>query len=803
MQPFSGVGRAFDALEIQIPVGGEGPAVPAPDIVVELAPGVEAEGFAPAPPPEPPVPFGANLALHLPETELTRIGLELKQWVDQDLSTRAEWDRAIRNGLDYLGLKYEERTEPWEKACGIYHPVLAEAVIGFQSNAILEIFPAGGPVKAKLAGQVTPQKEQQARRVVEDMNDLLVRRMPGYRGDTEQLLFDLAFSGSAFRKVYADPMTGEPVAAFVPAKDFVVPYGTPDLKSAPRYTHVFSMPPNDIRKLQKHGEQFYRDIPVPDSQIQIDQIAEKQGQLKGFSIVGGISADRDPITLCETHADLNIAGFEDPDGIQLPYIVTFVRDTGAVLSIRRNWNEADQWKRKIVHFVAYYYVPGLGGLYGLGLVHLVGGLARGATSIIRQLVDAGTLSNLPAGFKSRSMRVRGGEDTPLAPGEWRDIETASGDLTRSIVPLPYKEPSAVLANLLIALVDEARRTASIADMKIKDVSSDAPVGTALAIFERAFKVMSAVQARLHASLAQEFALIEDVIRRSGQAEYEIDFAPEEKVLRAADYDARIDVIPVSDPNAATMAQRVMQHQAALQLASQAPQFYDLPELHRNMLGALGFRDAERIVPRRAEAPRADPVQENMRLLSNQPVKAFQDQDHDAHITVHMALVGDQSIARVMGQSPLSGAFQSAVYAHLAEHIGMRFRVGIERHLGFALPDGQAGAIPDIEGPLSHAIAQASEKLKQETADQEMRTRAQQMAEDPVIQMQREELALRRMRVQIEAMKVQGDLAIERDSLKQKSLSDAAKNAVDERIAQLEAEVDVLIAKIREAGRAGS
>lgn len=800
-----GAQNGLDILEVPISVGAasSAPSVQLPPevTVVEVEDGVEVV-IGGGPDPSAPVAFDANLANFMSAGDLASVGLALKQDVENDLLTRADWERTISSGLDYLGINYENRMDPWPGACGVYHPVLLEAILSFQSNAIMEIFPPGGPVKAALVGPANPEKERQAWRVAEDLNYLLTKKLPGYRADTEQLLFDLAFCGSAFRKVYPDPYTGVPTPVFVPAKDFVAPYGTTSLQDAPRYTHITRMDINEIRKLQTTDpvDPYFRNTQVLETIVSgQDTISEKQLSLKGLE---NVDIGKNPVELYECHVNLDLPGFEDPDGIARPYIVTLVRDTGEVLRIRRNWEEGDPLKRKLVHFVAYYYIPGLGGIYGLGLIHLIGGLARGATSILRQLVDAGTLANLPSGFKTRSMRVKGGDDRPFAPGEWRDTDTPSGDLAKAIFPLPYKEPSTVLATLLGGLVEEARQTASIADLKIKDVSASAPVGTTLAIFERAFKVMSAIQARLHASLGQEFSLVAEIIRRSGAGEYEWDLPPAEKGLRGKDYDARIDVVPVSDPNAATMAYRVMQYQAALQLAAQAPQIYDLPELHRGMLSALGMRDADKIVPRKGQGPRLDPVSENQRMLVNQPVKAYQDQDHDAHITVHLMLVGDESVAKVMGQSPLSGAFQSSVYAHIAEHIGMKFRADVERHLGFPLPPQEAAGIQDIEEPLSKAIADAVGRLKQEVSRKESQEKAEQAAQDPLIQIQLQELEIKKMAAQAQLIKIQGQLAVEREKLAGSQMETEAKIASQERIAQLTAEVDVLIAQMKEMQNAG-
>lgn len=703
------------------------------------------------------VPFDANLAEHLDDTELHTMASDLVAAFDADKQSRSEWSKTLVKGLELLGMKFEERSTPWPGACGVFHPLLTEAAVRFQAQSIMETFPAAGPVKTQIEGAISEDKVKQARRVQQDMNYLLTERMPEYRSEHEKMLFNLALAGTALKKLYYDPALGRPVSMFVPAEDFVVPYGVSDLVSAPRYTHIMRRYPNEVRKLQVSG--FYRDVELPDPTPDYSEVQKKKDEISGDE--PSVDYD-DRHALLEMHVDLDIPGFEDvdddgePTGIALPYVVTIEKSSMIVLSIRRNWKEGDPHKTKQVWFADYHYIPGMG-FYSFGLVHLVGGIAKSATSILRQLVDAGTLANLPGGLKSRGLRIKG-DSSPIMPGEFRDVDVASGSIREAITFLPYKEPSAVLAQLLGSLVEEGRRFASIADIEVGDSNQEAPVGTTLALMERAMKVMSAVQARLHASMKIEFRLLTDIVKDFLPAEYEYETDP--GASRRADYDDRVDVIPVSDPNATTMSQRVVQYQAALQLAQQAPPgMYDLPELHRQMLEVLGIRNVEKIIPTTAEKKPQDPVTENMALLAGKPVKAFIYQDHEAHIRVHMAAMQDPKIAAMIGQSPQAQALGAAAQAHLAEHLGFAYRQQIEKQLGVPLPPPEETLPEDIEVQVSRMVADAAERLLNANKAQASQQQAQQMQQDPVVQMQQQELAIKQGELQRKAQKDQIDAAL--------------------------------------------
>jgi len=609
-----------------------------------------------------------NLALYIEDSVLTTIATELVGLFDADKDSRKEWEQTYLKGLDLLGLKIEQRTQPWDGACGVFHPMLSEAVVRFQAQSIQEIFPARGPVMTKILGQQTPERLAQAERVQEYLNYLLTENMSEYRSETEKMLFSLALAGSAFRKVYYDPNLGRFASLFVPAEDFVVSYGTPDLYTCERATHVMKKTPNEVRKLQVSG--FYVDVDLPASTPDLSNVQKKYN-----SLTGDESIDLDGRhTLLEMLIDYDLPGFEDilngmPTGVALPYVITIDKSSRTILSIRRNWYEGDPEKKRRQHFVHYTYLPGLG-FYGFGLVHIVGGLAKSATSILRQLVDAGTLSNLPGGLKTRGLRIKG-DDTPIMPGEFRDVDIPSGTLRENITFLPYKEPSQVLYSLLGNIVEEGRRFASQADMKVADMNNEAPVGTTLALLERSMKVQSAVQARLHASMKKELKILAGLVKDFGPREYPYDIQGKE--LTAEDFDDRIDIVPVSDPNAGTMAQRIMKYQAALQLASSAPNLYNMPLLHRQMLDTLGIQDAAEIVQAPEEVPPTDPVTENMRVLNNQPVKAFIYQDHEAHIQTHISFIQDPKIQELAGQSPNAQAMQGAIAAHIAEHLAFKYR----------------------------------------------------------------------------------------------------------------------------------
>jgi hypothetical protein len=679
--------------------------------------------------------FEENLAEELDAKELLSIADEVLENIRIDMDSRKDWERTYADGIRLLGLKMEERTEPWDGACGVYHPILSEAVVKFQSETSLATFPPSGPVKTQIVGKMTREKQDAASRVQEDMNYQLTEEMPEYRSEHERLLWSLPITGSAFKKVYFDPSLNRQVAMFVPAEDIIVPYGASDLHSSPRITHRLRKTENEIRKLMAQG--FYKDVDLPDPQEVRTEIERRQNEETGIS---AIKDDR--YTIYECHCEYDLPGYEDKkDGhttqIALPYVITML-STGEILAVRRNYLEDDAFKRRRMHFVHYIYIPGYG-FYGFGLIHLVGGFAESATSILRQLVDAGTLSNLPGGFKSKDLRVKG-DDTPIAPGEWRDVDVTGLSLKDSIIPLPYKEPSGTLYQLLNTIVEEGRRFASIADLKIADMSGQTPVGTTLAILERTLKVQSAVHARVHVAMRHEFKLLAKIIRDYTPPVYKYTVEGT-RFAKMDDYDL-VDVIPVSDPNATTMAQRVIQYQAALQLAQGAPDIYNIPLLHRQMLEVLGIKDVDKIVPLEDDFKPEDPVSENMAILKSKPVKAFLYQDHKAHIQVHMNLAQDPLIQKMVGQSPNAAALQAAMQAHIAEHMAFQYRVEIEKMLGVSLPPEDDQLPEDVEVELSRLIAQASDKLLQKDQAMAQQEQAQQQAQDPIIQMQQAEFQLK-------------------------------------------------------------
>lgn len=697
--------------------------------------------------------FDANLAEEMPEGDLQELADDILDMIRIDKNSRKDWERTYVEGLELLGLKLEERTEPWEGACGVYHPILSESVVKFQSETIIETFPPAGPVKTKIIGKVTKEKEDAAARVREDMNYELTEKMVEYRSEHERLLWSLPIAGSAFKKVYFDPVLGRPMAMFVPAEDIIVPYGASDMISAPRITHRMRKTPNQLRKLQVSG--FYRDIEVSEPTREINELQEKKDEESGMTY-----SEDDRYMIYEVHIDYDLPGYEDPDGIALPYVITLA-STGEVLAIRRNYLEDDPAKEKRLHFTHYTYIPGFG-FYGFGLIHLVGGFAKSATSILRQLVDAGTLSNLPGGFKSKDLRVKG-DDTPIAPGEWRDVDVTGVTIKDSIVPLPYKEPSRTLYELLGTIVTEGRKFASVADLKVGDMSNQAPVGTTLAILERALKVMSAVQARVHAAMKSEFKLIAGLVRDYTPSTYlyEVD-GPQR--AKKADYDTT-EIIPVSDPNASTMAQRVVQYQAALQLAQSAPQLYDLGQLHRQMLEVLGIRNVDKILPSEDDFKPKDPVSENMDIMTGQPAKAFLYQDHTAHIQVHTMAAQDPKIQKVIGQSPNAGAVQGALMAHIAEHVAFQYRIEIEKMMGVPLPPQDEELPEDIEVELSRAVAKAAEKLLQKDQAEAQMQQNQALQQDPVVQMQQKEVAIKEAEVMRKAQKDQTDAALKAENMR--------------------------------------
>jgi hypothetical protein len=697
--------------------------------------------------------FDANLADEMPEGDLQEVADDILDMIRIDKNSRKDWERTYKEGLELLGLRIDDRTEPWEGACGVYHPILSESVVKFQSETIIETFPPNGPVKTKIIGKVTKEKEQAAARVKDDMNYELTEKMVEYRSEHERLLWSLPIAGSAFKKVYFDPVLGRPMAMFVPAEDIIVPYGASDLISAPRIAHRMKKTPNQLRKLQVSG--FYRDIDISEPSRETNELQEQKDEETGMSY-----SEDDRYLLYEVHIDYDLPGFEDDDGIALPYVITIV-SSGEVLSIRRNYLEDDPAREKRLHFSHYNYIPGFG-FYGFGLIHLVGGFAKSATSILRQLVDAGTLSNLPGGFKSKDLRVKG-DDTPIAPGEWRDVDVTGVTIKDSIVPLPYKEPSRTLYELLGTIVTEGRKFASVADLKVGDMSNQAPVGTTLAILERALKVMSAVQARVHAAMKIEFKLISALVRDYTPSVYlyEVD-GPQR--AKQSDYDTT-EIIPVSDPNASTMAQRVVQYQAALQLAQSAPQLYDLGELHRQMLEVLGIRNVDKILPLTDDFKPKDPVSENMDIMTGKPAKAFLYQDHTAHIQVHSAAAQDPKIQQIIGQSPNAGAIQGALMAHIAEHVAFQYRIEIERMMGVPLPHPDEELPEDIEVELSRAVAMASAKLLQKDQAEAQMMQNKALQEDPVVQMQQKEVAIKEAEVQRKAQKDQTDAALKAENMR--------------------------------------
>ena len=722
------------------------------------------------------VDFDANLAEHMDDGELEKLGSEIMGMVEADITSRKDWAEMYVKGLEVLGMRYEERTEPWNGACGVYSTILTEAAVRFQSETIIETFPAAGPVKTEIIGAIDRLKEEAAERVKDDMNWRLTEEMPEYRSEHERMLFNLGLIGSAFKKVYYDPSIGRQVSIYIPAEDVIIPYGCSGIQNAERVTHVMRKTENDIRKLQVAG--FYRDVNLGEPVRTFTDIEKKKADEEGYSLT-----DDDRYQICEVQIDYDMPGFEDEDGIALPYVVTIDKGTNKVLAIYRNWKEDDDLKLKRDHFVQYNYIPGFGA-YGFGYIHLIGGYARAGTSLIRQLIDAGTLSNLPGGLKSRGLRIKG-DDTPIAPGEFRDVDVPSGSVRDNIMPLPYKEPSQVLAALLERLTEEGRRLGSIADMKVSDMSANAPVGTTLALLERQLKTMSAVQARVHYSMKQEFKLLKAIIRDYAPTEYEYDPVYGDKRAKQADYDM-VDVIPVSDPNSATMAQRIMQYQAVIQLAAQAPQIYNLPQLHRQMIEVLGIKNADKLVPTEEDEKPRDPISENMAFLKGEPTKAFIYQDHEAHIAAHTSFIQDPMVAQQIGQNPMAQQMGAAIQAHIAEHLAFLYRRKIEEQMGVPLPPPDEQLPEDVEVNLSRLVAQAGAQLMQKNVAQAQAAQAQQMQQDPIIQMQQQELQIKMQDAQTKAQKVQGDLAIRQQELQLKSQEVASKQGENPQIAAAKA-----------------
>ena len=694
--------------------------------------------------------FDANLAENMSESELSLIADEIDELVTADINSRKDWADTYVRGLEVLGLKYEQRTEPWDGACGVFSTVLTEAAIRFQAETIMETFPAQGPVKTQIIGEIDEIKEEAADRVRDDMNYQLTEKMTEYRSEHERMLFSLGLAGAAFKKVYFDPSLDRQVSLYVSAEDLIMPYGASNLQTSERVTHMMRKTKNEVRKLQVAG--FYRDVELGEPVNIATDIEKKKADEQGYSIT-----DDDRYQTCEVHIDYDLPGYEDPDEIALPYIITYERGTQKVLAIRRNWDPDDQRRLKRQHFVQYNYIPGFG-VYGMGLIHIIGGYARAGTSLIRQLVDAGTLSNLPGGLKTRGLRIKG-DDTPISPGEFRDVDIPSGALKDNVMPLPYKEPSMVLSGLLDKITEEGRRLGAISDMNISDMSANAPVGTTLALLERTLKTMSAVQARVHYSMKEEFKLLKNIIRDYTPPEYSYtpDFTSDRKV-KQADYDM-VDIIPVSDPNSSTMAQRIMQYQAVIQLASTAPQIYNLPNLHRQMIEILGIKNGEDLVPVEDDEKPRDPISENMSVLKGKPVKAFIYQDHDAHIATHNAFMHDPMIMQQMGQNPQAQMLMASMQAHIAEHLGFSYRKQIEDRMGVHMPAPDAEMPPEVEVQLSRMVAQASQQLLQIHQGQAAQQQAQQMSQDPLIQMQQQELQIKAQDVQRKTQKDQTDAQI--------------------------------------------
>jgi len=730
--------------------------------------------------------FERNLADEMPESVLSTLSGDLLSDFEEDVSSRKDWIQTYVDGLELLGLKIETRSEPWEGACGVYHPLMAEALVKFQSEMMMATFPAAGPVKTQIIGKETPEKKAAADRVQNDMNYQLTDVMTEFRPEHERMLWGLGLSGNAFKKVYFDHNLDRQVSIFVPAEDLVVPYGASNLQSAERVTHVMRKTQNDVRRLQVSG--FWRDIDLGEPDIVLDEVEKKIAEKLGFRAT---TDDRHKIL--EMCVDLDLEGYEhkdedgEPTGIAIPYIVTIDKSSGKVLAIRRNWKEGDELHTKCQHFVHYGYVPGFG-FYHFGLVHLVGAFAKSGTSLLRQLVDAGTLSNLPGGFKARGMRVKG-DDTPIAPGEFRDVDVPSGTIKDNLMTLPYKEPSQTLLALLNQIIEDGRRFANAADLQISDMSSQAPVGTTLAILERTLKVMSAVQARIHYSMQQELVLLKEIIAESALDDYDYDPDSGSRRAKKTDYE-NVDVIPVSDPNAATMAQKIVQYQAVLQLAQSAPQMYNMPLLHRQMLDVLGIKEAHKLIPMQEDQKPADPVTENQNILMGKPVKAFLYQDHQAHITVHMSAMQDPKIQQLLQGNPMAQQMQAQMMSHINEHLGFEYRKQIEQQLGMNLPpqtDKSGEDVPmdqNVEARLSPLLAQAAQQLLQVNKQQVAQQQAQQQAQDPIVQMQQQELQIKMAEQQRKVQKDQADVQLRMKQLEIEHERILAQTKVSEQQAKL-------------------
>ena len=703
--------------------------------------------------------FNKNLAEEIEDSLLENLAGDLIEDYEGDISSRKDWLNTYVDGLELLGLKLEDRSEPWEGACNVYHPLMTETLVKFQAETMTETFPAAGPVKTQIIGKETDENKEASARVQENMNFQLTEKMVEYRPEHERMLWGLGLAGNAFKKVYYDPALERQVSMYIPAEDIVVPYGASDLETAERVTHVMRKTKNELRKLQIAG--FYKDVDLGEPTYDLDEVEKKIAEKMGF-----IATSDYRFKLLEMHVDLDLEGYEDESdgeqtGIALPYVVTIEKSTSTILAIRRNWNPDDDTKQKRQHFVHYGYVPGFG-FYCFGLIHLIGSFAKSGTMILRQLVDAGTLSNLPGGFKSRGLRIKG-DDTPISPAEFRDVDVPSGTIRDNIMPLPYKEPSQVLNQLMNQIIDEGRRFASAADLKVSDMSANAPVGTTLAILERTLKVMSAVQSRIHYAMKQEFKLLKTIIKDYTPADYSYEPATGSKMAKRSDYDM-VEVIPVSDPNAATMSQKVVQYQAVMQLAQSNPDIYDLPELNRQMLDVLGVKNADKLIPNKEDMKPMNPVSENMAIINGKPVKAFIYQDHEAHIAAHMAFANDPKVRQLVGQSSKAGAIQAAMEAHIAEHIAFQYRAMLEKEMGAELPPPEEVLPEDVEVDLSRVVAKAAEQLLQKDTAEAKQQQIQQQEEDPILQMQKQELRIKEMEAAAKGKKMADDTELDKAKL---------------------------------------
>jgi len=734
---------------------------------------------------------GVTIAIDLPDEEdfyenlaedfedddvLEKLASDLLSEFDGDLNARKDWLQIYIDGIELLGLKIEDRSEPWQGACGVYHPLLSEALVKFQSETIMETMPPGGPVKTKVIGKETPENLKAAANVTENMNHWITDKMPEYRGEHERMLWGLGLSGNAFKKVYFDPAVDRPVSIYVPAEDIVVPYGASSLDSAERVTHIMRKTENEVKKLQ--AADFYREVELgsPDDS-ELDDVEQKIAENMGFS-----ATSDDRYKILEFHVELDLEGYEDKDedgdetGIALPYVVTIEKTSQEVLAIRRNWVEDDKAKNKRQHFIHYPYIPGFG-FYAFGLVHLLGSFAKSGTSLIRQLVDAGTLSNLPGGFKTKGMRIKG-DDTPISPAEFRDVDVASGTIRDNIMTLPYKEPSQVLFALMQNIVEEGRRFASISDMKASDMSTQAPVGTTLAILERTLKVMSSVQARIHAAMKQEFQLLAEIIKDNTSDNYSYNPSEGDKSVKREDYDM-VEIVPVSNPNSSTMAQKVVQYQTVLQLAQTSPELYDLPVLHKQMLQTIGVQNVEKLIPTEEDQKPKDPVSENMDIISNKPAKAFLHQDHESHIKVHMNAMQDPVVQKLMANNPNAEKMAAALQTHIADHLALGYRIQIEEQLGTPLPPQDEQLPPEIEVQLSRLLADASDQLLQKNQAEAQQEQAQQQAQDPIVQMQQQEMQLKQGELERKAAKDEADNQIAQAELQLETAKLVAMGVKDE------------------------